>query len=59
MARHNKLGNSFLGLDLEKDEEKIVKLHLKKQGWSGKRYLRKLVREDLKIGTKLKITNER
>jgi hypothetical protein len=49
MARHNKLGNSFLGLALEPDEEKKLKLYLKAKKWSGKRYMRLLVRNDLNI----------
>jgi hypothetical protein len=54
MARENKLGSSFCSLGLEEDEEKALKSHLKEMGWSGKRYLRYLVRTDLKFKIKLK-----
>lgn len=53
MARQNKLGTSFCGLDLEEDEVKKMKAHLTKMKWSAKRYLRYLVRTDLKLNTKL------
>jgi len=48
MARKNKLGNSFYALDLEKHEEKQLKEILKDSEDSGKKYLRKLIRADLK-----------
>jgi len=55
MARENKLGTPFLNLFSDKDEAKKVQEHLEKKGWSGKRYLRFLVRQDLGITVKLNI----
>lgn len=57
MARVNKLGTSYCGLNLEQYEVKEMKAYLAKKGWSAKRYLRNLVRADLQIKIKLKIPN--
>lgn len=56
MARKNKKGTSFSGLGLAENEEKTLRAHLKDKKWSAKRYLRFLVRTDLGLEIKLKIT---
>jgi hypothetical protein len=48
MARKNVTGISFLGLELDKQEEKELKEYLKKDDFTGKQLLRKLVRGYLK-----------
>lgn len=48
MARKNKLGNSFCGLKLEKEEEQKWKKFLKGKAISAKHHLRFLVRQFLK-----------
>lgn len=53
MARVNKKGTSYCSLGLERSEENILKEHLTKKKWSAKRYLRFLIRKDLKINIKL------
>ena len=47
MARPNTLGNSFLGLGLERDEEDRIKKYIGKKGKdiSGKQFMRFLVRQ--------------
>lgn len=50
MARKNKLGTPFLGLALEKPEEKEIKAYLKKEGISAKQLMRYLLRKFLKEG---------
>ncbi len=55
MARHNLNGTSFKGLNLEKDEESILKKHLEHKGWSAVRYIRYLIRNDLNLKPKLDI----
>lgn len=60
MAKPNKLGTSYLGLDLEEHEEKIMQNFLIKKGWSAKRWLRSLIRKELNLDVKLNVsTNEK
>jgi hypothetical protein len=54
VARKNKKGTAYLGLFEDKDEVRILKAHLKEKKWSAKRYLRFLVRSDLKLNIKIK-----
>lgn len=44
MARKNKLGNSFMGLDLDSSHEKRLKEHLKKKDLSARQFIRFLIR---------------
>lgn len=44
MARKNKLGNSFMGLDLDPSHEKRLKEHLKKKDVSARQFIRFLIR---------------
>lgn len=53
MARKNKKGTSFCSLGLEPTEEKILIKFLKDKKWSAKRYIRFLIRTDLKLTVKL------
>jgi hypothetical protein len=55
MARINKKGTSFSSLGLELGEERELKKYLASKQWSAKRYLRYLVRSDLRLITKLNI----
>jgi len=55
MARINKKGTSFSSLGLEQNEEKELKKYLASKQWSAKRYIRFLVRSDLRLNTKLNI----
>lgn len=48
MARTNKLGNSFMGMDMEPREDKALKTWLEKTGISGKNHVRNLIRKHLK-----------
>lgn len=48
MARKNILGNSFLGLDLEDDQEKEFKRIIKDKDMTGKQFVRFLIREYIK-----------
>lgn len=58
MARINKNGTSFCSLNLEEDEEAVLKKFLGEKKWSAKRYLRLLIRRDLELKTKLKINGK-
>lgn len=51
MARPNTLGNSFLGLDLPRDQEKAFKRIIKNKDMSAKQVLRFLIREYIKKET--------
>lgn len=46
-----------MSLGLEKEEEEVLIKYLNKKKWSGKRYLRFLIRKDLKTPIELP-TNE-
>ena len=48
MARPNKLGNSYLGLSLEQEEEKKIKKYLKNKDQTAKQFLRFLIRQYIK-----------
>lgn len=48
MARKNILGNSYLGLDLEPDQEKKIKKIVAEKKMSGKQFVRYLIREYIK-----------
>jgi len=48
MARKNILGNSYLGLDLEPDQEKKIKKIVTDKKMSGKQFVRYLIREYIK-----------
>jgi len=52
MARKNKLGNSFLGLDLEPDQEAEFKRIIKDKDMSGKQFVRFLIRDYIKHNPK-------
>jgi hypothetical protein len=54
MARKNTKGTSFCGLGLERAEEKVLKAYLKEKKWSAKRYIKFLIRTDLKIKIDIK-----
>lgn len=52
MARKNILGNSFLGLDLEDDQEKEFKRIINDKDMTGKQFIRFLIREYIKQNPK-------
>ena len=52
MARHNVLGNSFLGIGLDEENESKLKVILKDKDMKGKEFLRYLVKKYIRESKK-------
>jgi hypothetical protein len=48
MARKNIIGTSYLGLNLDEDQERAFKLIIKDKDMSAKQFIRFLIREYIK-----------